>query len=794
MLRKLIVGALALFTPLFVEAQEEPYYYPYERWRSEEPTPILRSDTMLFYRAVQHPMDPYGELTRYTYSFIASSRRGHRLYEEPVRVGDLSVDYALWRQLSHWKSDNAASEEALFDVNMETGHRLRLSLTDRNYRLGLRYDYGCERPEKWQLQLRVEGRTGRDLHAMGVYTRSLGFSLRLQRNWALSRLLFLVACNPSERGLAASSTEEVFNLVDDPYYNPAWGYWRGEVRSGRVAREILPVALFAFEHEASERTRLRLSLALEAGVSRLSGVGWFDTPTPRPDYYRNLPSHYADPAIQELVAERWRSHDTRYTQIDWEELYQQNRMAQGEALYVEQDRVERRSRVGLSLAGTTLLGSSLELRYGVELHYDRHRHYLELRDLLGADYLTDRDCFLIDDDSYSSLLENDLRHPGRRVGEGDRFSYDYALDRASAEAAAGLNYYTDRLRLAASIRLGEELVGRKGFFEKELFAGEQSWGRSKWVQAPCYTLAIGGSYALSPRRALHLRLNYEARLPESDYLFLQPQYNNRTIDTPTPKGSLEVEMGYSQRADRWSLRGDLFLDYGHNNTQTDRYYDDLSGLYCDRVVRGIATLIYGVEGCLEWRAHRNLALAFTLSAAASTYVGEPRVDLYDDRNNQLLCAGAHAYMKGCHPGAFPHLGASAEATYFGRGWGLNLQMALAALRYAHPDFGRRTARIAQGASTSPEAFEAFMAQAELPVAFRLDLSAWKSFSLGERSRLILYASLRNLCGSRHTPYDRYESPRLHRLTTGEGIRYLPMEDRLRYAAPRSLWLSLSFRY
>ena len=50
-----------------------------------------------------------------------------------------------------------------------------------------------------------------------------------------------------------------------------------------------------------------------------------------------------------------------------------------------------------------------------------------MRDLLGARYLTDIDRYLIDDDTYSNLLQNDLRHPDREIREGDRFGYDYAL-------------------------------------------------------------------------------------------------------------------------------------------------------------------------------------------------------------------------------------------------------------------------------------------------------------------------------------------------------------------------------
>ncbi len=779
--------------PLWAKAQEEAYYYPFEREEEPHLSPI-ESDTALFYRPILHTSARYPTLTRYTFSHIASSARGELPFHQEYRLAGIGLSYSAFQLLTLLDGQPKFDEGALFGEGFERGHRLRLNYTDNRYRLGLRYTYGAESRHGWQLQLLTEGRIGRDLYTHGCYTRSLRLALRLQKRWERLRLLLLAGVHPSERGLSGSSTKEAFTLLDDPYYNPSWGYFRGEERSARVRREWIPTTLFGGEYDLTERTQLRLSLALEAGLRRQSGLGWFNAPNPTPDYYRALPSAYSDPLVSEAVAARWQAHDTRYTQINWEELYAQNRMTGGEALYVEKDQVERLTRLDLSLGAKTSFNSSLLLEYGVEARYMRERHYLELRDLLGAEYLTDRDCYLIDDDTYSTLLENDLRHPSRRVGEGERFSYDYALERMMLQGKLRISYHTDRLHLVGGVHFGEELLSRYGYFEKELFSGERSLGRSRRISAPRYTLHTEAHYALSTRQALGLRLHYEAKLPKSDALFLQPQYNNRTIEHPTSEGLLEGEINYRHRHEKWELSGALFLHLSHNGTETGRYYDDLSASFCDRVVREISTIVYGAEFSAEWRAHPRLSLLFTASGVGSSYIGSPRVSLYDDRDNRLVDHDSKSYMKGCHPGALPHLALSASGSYYGRTWGTTLTLSMAALRYAHPDYMRRTVRIAQGAATSPEAFEAFMHQAQLPAAFRIDLSLWKSFRLGERSRLVLYGALRNLTGSRTTPYDQYESHRIRRLPAADGDHFLPMEDRLRYASPRSLYLSLSFRY
>lgn len=794
MLRHLFILLLIALLPLSIKAQEEAYYYPFETGDQEPRLSPVESDTTLFYRPILHTSSRYPTLTRYTFSYIASSPRGELPYLKEHRLAGIGLSYSAFQLLTLLDGQRRADQGSLFWEGFERGHRLRLNYTDCRYRLGMRYTYGVESRQGWQLQLLTEGRIGRDLYTHGCYTRSLRLALRLQKRWERLRLTLLAGVHPFERGLSGNSTEEAFTLLDDPYYNPSWGYFRGEERSARVRREWMPAALLGGEYDLSERTQLRLSLALEAGISRQSGLEWFNAPNPTPDYYRTLPSAYSDPYIEEVVAARWRAHDTRYTQINWEELYAQNRMTGGEALYVEKDQVERLTRLDLSLGAKTSFNSSLLLEYGVEARYMRERHYLELRDLLGAEYLTDRDCYLIDDDTYSTLLENDLRHPSRRVGEGERFSHDYALERMMLQGKLRISYHTDRLLFVGAVHIGEELLSRYGYFEKELFSGERSFGRSRWISAPRYSLHAEGHYALSMRQALGFRLHYEAKLPMSDALFLQPKYNNRTIEQPTPEGLLKGEISYRLRHEKWELSGALFLHLSHNGTETGRYYDDLSTSFCDRVVREISTIIYGAEFSAEWRALPPLSLLFTASGVGSSYVGSPRVSLYDDRDNRLVDDDSKAYMKGCHPGALPHLALSASGSYYGHSWGTTLTLSMAAFRYAHPDYMRRTVRIAQGAATSPEAFKAFMHQAQLPEAFRIDLSLWKSFHLGERSRLVLYGALRNLTGKRTTPYDQYESHRIRRIRAAGGYHYLPMEDRLRYASPRSLYLSVSFHY
>ena len=59
-----------------------------------------------------------------------------------------------------------------------------------------------------------------------------------------------------------------------------------------------------------------------------------------PDYYRWMPGYQTDPVTRLEMENIWRANDVRYTQIDWDEFYRQNRNSKdGSATYLMEDRV-----------------------------------------------------------------------------------------------------------------------------------------------------------------------------------------------------------------------------------------------------------------------------------------------------------------------------------------------------------------------------------------------------------------------------------------------------------------------
>ena len=491
-------------------------YYPYAE--REERRELLTTDSAIFYRAVQSPSDLYGLRTDFNLPQVALRRRGLDYTLERTSLMGVAVSYRyltalrlLGAEEQRYAGLAAAPGEPAAAGGMRAfrfsdGEPLQpflasVRFTDRNYLVGAKAAVSASPGDGWRISAALDARSGRDMHVEGVFTNAVTAGLRLARRFGEGHeLSVLCIVPPSVRGTRLSSSEEAFTLTGDRLYNPAWGWQDGRVRNSRVRRETVPLALAAYAVPLSASTSLAATLAAEAGVAKYSMLDWYDARTPMPDNYRYLPSYTGDRETEQA----WLARDPRYTQIDWDELIRQNRMAGGHAVYALEDRVERLCNLAFDASFATEADARLTLRYGVSLRRENTRSYKQMRDLLGAGYVTDIDRFLIDDDTYGNLLQNDLRHPGRTVREGDRFGYDYALTLRGAALRLQADYRSDRFRADLSVVLGSDAVSRRGYYEKELFPGGQSYGPSRVMRFTPYTLKAAAGWAFSPRRYIEI--------------------------------------------------------------------------------------------------------------------------------------------------------------------------------------------------------------------------------------------------------------------------------------------------
>ena len=800
---------LFLLLPLWMQAaaqHPDDEYYPYAE--REERREMLTTDSALFYRAVQSAQNLYGEHTDFNLPQVAARRRGLDYGSERALLAGIDLSYryfALLRLLGAREQRYAglaavpgatggAGGVRLFqfteDVPLQP-YYVSVRFTDRNYLAGVKLAASGTIGRGWGYSAALDARTGRDMHVDGVFTNALTAGLRLSRRFGEEHeLSVLCIVPPSVRGTRLSSSAEAFTLTGDRLYNPAWGWQDGRMRNSRVRRETLPLVVAAYRLPVSVSTSFAAALGAETGISKYSMLDWYDARTPMPDNYRYLPSYTGDRETRLA----WLAGDPHYTQIDWDELIRQNRMAGGHAVYALVDRAERLCNLLFDALFTTVADSHLTLRYGVSLRRERTRSYKRMRDLLGADHVTDIDRFLVDDDTYSNKLQNDLRHPGRTIREGDRFGYDYALMRRAAEFRLQAEYRADRFRADLSAGLGSSALLRRGYYEKELFPGAQSYGRSRTLRFTPYAFKASAGWAFSPRSYLEASALAAARTPEAEDMFYQPLYNNRPIDDPVCERVYAAELGYRRTGNVLNVQATVFVVMTLDGAETRRYYDDMASVYCDMAVTGVGRLSYGVETAADVRLSYRWLLSLAASAGRYGYVRDPLVTVLSDVDNTAVDMRAVSRMGGCETGGAPQLTASAELAWFGpKGWGCRASAGYAGRRFVEPMPLRRTDRIAGQGGITREAFAAFTRQERLADAFTLGASLFKSFDVG-RSRFTAALMLRNLLGDNDTVYDGYESLRVRRIRAGDETLFTPHASRYTYAWPRSFFLTVSCRF
>lgn len=810
-----LILSLLCCTVASAQQFDEYDYRNYKFYDEEEVEPLYPTVDTPYYNnsANGYFSDPLTRI-RYALATVENPRRGSDYGEERYVVDYLGVDYSTARILrsaglyseigagighSSYSGGIALATRYTLATDAERCYNqqfLRGEFSGKGYLGGISYSATFtpqNRPaldSDWCARVYTRARAGRDIYVDGVYSYVADIAAllsRTRRNNSLGIALLLPA---SERGLRRASVEEAYTLTADPRYNPSWGMQSGRMRNSRVATTLRPELLVSWQQRLSAATTLHLTADLYYEFGGNTALAWFDAMTPEPDNYRYLPSYQRDKASRREVEEAWRRNDLRYTQLDWEAMYHTNALQRnGKAAYI----VENRRNNRLHGALNTLFESRLQditLRYGLKAMWHSDREFKVVDDLLGADYVEDMDYFLIDDDTYSSRTRNNLRDDNEITHEGERFGYDYMLTRRSLSLYGGLEWHNEQMSTSATLRIGGEQSLRHGFFEKELFAGNGSYGRSAVVSLAPYLVNAQWSYLLE-RHTLRAAVMMRGESPALEDLFLQKQYNNRTVDSPSLCHTAAAEFTYSYIGNILSLTATAFCNYDFGASEVLHYYDDLAGEYADVVISDIDRLNIGLELSSDIRYCRTLSSTFALTTTLGRYADDANVDIYADTDNRLL-ASTTALMQGTWT-TTPAITLYGDVEYHTtNGWSATLSASYWGLRHIEPSAPRRSLRTLSYAS-SPEERAALMHQERLADAVMVDIGAGKIFKFRTGERLYVRLSLRNILGSQIIARG-YEQNRISRSTIGGQLYISPFANRLTYAYPRMIYLSVGFRF
>ncbi len=766
------------FAVSYAQSSDGDYSYD-EDMQSGVSFDIIEVDTTLFRMSSILDGDSYADATRYYFAPGYARRRG--LYYT-------TADYVVAPIDSYRRTLVTAPDE----------QSVALYATNHKYNIGVRGVVVHNFAKGWSLSSRITMQSGRDAFTQGVYRNAIYPSFELSKRYGADHFLLIEAqCGYNDSGLARSTTREAYELTGDNYYNPAWGFYDGRVRNSSTRTTLSPRFDVCYQLPLADVSYLTFEAKAHFDRRSYGSLGWYNATTPMPDYYRKMPSFMTPGTVRDYVEELWQASDSDYTQINWEQLVHLNTLARdGSAYYTVESRTEQIYIAELQAMHTTTIAQRLNLSYGFNISHTARRNFKVLDDLLGAEFLLDKDQFIGDNYNSTRDLDNDIQNPNRRVAKGERFGYDYALSQSCAKALVRAEFTSSAFDFNLDANISSHYTSRVGHYEKERFAGAASLGASQGISQAPYMLRFSMGYALRPNQYLALKVLQARESAQARSLFLDPSMAN--VLSPIGGGQSLSSLALSYRYSRYafSLYGEIYALRRVGDSRIAYSYDDLTSTMSRAVIADVNSHSIGAEIVASLRMGDDTSLSATLAAGHYAYDDVASVALYNEYDLSCFSQPSIASVEGVKIGNAPQIIATTTCTYFGlKRYILSASASYSALRYAEPSIIRRSERLLEQAFLSDESRAECCEQECLPDILDMEIGISRFIYTERGGRVMLRASISNLLGSRDGIIYARESDRVSLLRdngyfAGANLRATTYQ----YEAPRRFLFSISYQF
>jgi hypothetical protein len=729
------------------------------------------------------------------------------------------------------------------------GFQATYSLTNRNYRnrASLRYTSGMNK-NGWAFTVMGARRWAQEGIQDGTFYDAYGAFLGIEKKINDQHTVtFSAFAAPYRRSTSSPSTQEVYDY-GGVHYNSYWGWQDGKKRSERVRAGFQPIFQMQDFWKINAKSSLRTAISYQFGKDKSARLDWQSVQNPSPTYYRYLPSYYdsLDPnasvfvpkiedrtTAQEAYAQSlqgWQSGDPAFTQINWDALYRRNTsQAAGEyfgvkgkrALYFQVNDV---SDDKIFNAGTHYVYNFDDTtKFLLNLSYQNYKSelYREVKDLLGADFVLNRDPFAATNQPGKSGLYNEGEtNVVKRVG--DKVNYNYSFARQEVKVNPGLKFQTGKFDVFVSGLAGYSTSSREGLFKHYLY--DDSLGKSADFNFWNFGLKGQAIYKLNGRNFFVYNGAYFSQAPFLEDLFINPRVNSATA--PGIKNTVvnANDLSYVVNTPFFKMRLTGFLVDTQNDTNVQRFFADgiqlqsasadgtlqnVQSAFVTQIMSNVEKRNMGGELGIDVKILPTLSLQGLASYGQYTYRNDPNVYFASDaagtfdNGNAYLDLGK-AYLNGSKQGGTPQQGYSLGFRYnspkywwFGANWNYLDD------NFLDPSALLRTERFVQNpvtgtpyAGLNESELRRVLQPTKLPSAFFVNANAGKSWRLGAYYVLIS-ASVNNILDNTKYITGGFEQTR--RVTfpgyVEENSREFPLfGPKYWYTQGRSYFINLQVRF
>ena len=574
-----------------------------------------------------------------------------------------------------------------------TGQRVSLAGANRNYTARAMYTYNSGLTEKgWAFTGSLTYRWASRGYIEGTFYNALSYFLGIEKMLSDNHSLSLVTWgNPTERGAQSASTDEMYWIANNNFYNPNWGYQDGKVRNSRIVKDFAPAALLTWDWKMDDQTKLVTSLLGKYSMYSSSRLNYNNSTNPAPDYYSLMPSYYYDvwaPFDGDRTDAGFGNWATAYEylsaskanrQINWDRLYWANRMAnvQGvDAMYYQQ--AYHDDQLSFSLASTLQkqLRKNQSLVAGLNLQTNKGMHYPTMEDLLGANQFRNINSYVVGTYAETDAqVQYDMNNPNQAIREGDRFGYDYNIFVNKANAWATYSIDNNRSHLFFSGRIGGTTMQREGKMRNGL-APENSFGKGKTAKFLDGGAKMGIQHELCAGNMVTMGVGYELKAPQARNAFSAPQVNNDFTTNLKNEKIFSAEVGYQLQTSWMKANLNTYLSRLTDVSEYSMAYSDIQNSFSYISLTGISKEYIGAELGVDFKLSNifNIKLLGTISDAQYTNNSNVRYMLSDgtlDTDGNLYRDDV-CMNKGMREGGTPLTAGSIDLSYHANGWYIDL--------------------------------------------------------------------------------------------------------------------------
>lgn len=588
----------------------------------------------------------------------------------------------------------------------------------------------------------------------GTYYDGWGYFFSAEKLIGFNHSLSLTAFGaPTERGKSSPAVAELYDLAGSNYYNPTWGWQEGKKRNASVNISHQPVMILAHDWKISPQTSLKTGVGYTFGENINTALDWYNAPDPRPDYYRNLPSYYADfPDVAEQLQQLFRNNDS-LLQIQWGQLYDVNynsvetvkdvdgiagnNVTGRRSHYIIEERVADGKKLHINSTYNTSFNDNFQFSAGVGIMDQRTNYFKRVKDLLGGDFYVDINQYAEQDFADSlNFIQNDVNRPNRILKEGDRFGYDYDASMFRSNFWTQGQWKFDKVDLFAAAEISQTSYYRTGNVKNGLFQ-DNSFGDSEKQKFSNYSIKAGLTYKIDGRNYLFVNASSATRAPYFENAFVSARTRNQLAPNLVNEKILSAEGGYLLRAPRTKGRLVGYFTQFSDQTNTVSFYHSDYRNFVNYTLTNVDKRHTGLELAID----QNLGSGFSMTAVAAVgqyyYTDRPLATITIDNTSETLANGEVVYAKNFYMGGTPQsaytLGVNYRAKKF---WFVNLNFNYFDNIYLDFNPARRTAAAVDLVPEGSEQWNSILNQEKTQGQFTVDFFGGKSWKLNDKFKAI----------------------------------------------------------